>query len=419
MSDYDSAAFSVESRLTAATVPAWLVGKPTNQWIQIPGTSMFEMDLSKLITAGLSLANAGQVTPSMGNPTAFSALLYFGGALRTTGSEFMVFGGGGAGGWAGNDVRYLRLEDDAPRWRVKNTPSPTSQIWNNAVAAAYYGVPQDATHAYMRDGVSPNARHAYNQPQFINSTDKFMAFGCDNTWERDSGIFQNVDSMPWSTGVWDAPGTNLNVPQASTTNARWQVRHPTTDKVYCSTDNKVWQWDPADGSWTQVYSQVATDLARRGACIDPVNNICLTFGQSGGLQDKIVPFDISTPTAWTAISGASFSGPFASSIHQQTLYWAGGFVYDAQLGCFLFYQDDGFMYTITRVSNTDWYVDRLPMTGAAPDANMVSYAGNVAIWSKMQYVPNLKGVVLLLPGQNETFNGAIVSRVPTYFIKTA
>src|SRR5439155_17763103 len=115
---------------------------------------------------------------------------YSGGAFKKSGSQMLVFGGGGGDGWAGNDIRGLRLEDDAPKWETVVNPSPVSLIWQRQAGAS---------HPYLKDGVTPNARHSYFQPQFVDSQNKFYAFGCKNVWETDSGSFYNVDAVSMST----------------------------------------------------------------------------------------------------------------------------------------------------------------------------------------------------------------------------
>ncbi len=85
-------------------------------------------------------------------------------------------------------------------------------------------------------------------------------------------------------------------------------------------------------------------------------------------------------------------------------------VYDPGIDKFLLFQDDGFIYTITYVSASEWSVDRLPLTGVAPavGASGIHSGGSCAVWGRMQYVPNLRGVCII-----QAYNK------PAYFVRTA
>ncbi len=91
-------------------------------------------------------------------------------------------------------------------------------------------------------------------------------------------------------------------------------------------------------------------------------------------------------------------------------YYAAGFVYDSGLDKFLLFQDDGFIYTITYVSKSEWSVDRLALAGTSPvvGASSIHSGGPCAIWGRMQYVPKLRGVCII-----QAYNK------PAYFVKTA
>jgi hypothetical protein len=78
------------------------------------------------------------------------------------------------------------------------------------------------------------------------------------------------------------------------------------------------------------------------------------------------------------------------------------------LNKFLLFQDDGFLYTITKVSIANWAVNRLALTGVPPTVGHSARVGYPAIWGRMQYVPNLKGVCIIQAPDK-----------PAYFVKTA
>jgi hypothetical protein len=368
----------------------WLQSRPVNQWIAIAGTELSASTCTAQASAGLTdgqCRNTGYGDPRRG------ILSYSGGALKKSGSEMLVFGGGGAGGWAGNDVRGLRLEDGAPVWRTRVNPSPASVVAPATSPAA----------PYLLDGVSPSARHSYWQPQFIDAQNKFMAFGCVNTWMSDNGQFYVVDSVPLATGHWDAPGTHPVVPIGRGWDGNWACKHPMTEDVYVSGANGISRWRAATNTWSTVWTSTRTDVDRATAAIDPSGaGTLLRIGNYGSAN---VPIAIDL-TSGAATVGA-FSGPHAAHVDVGG-YYAAGLVFDLVLGKFLLFQDDGYLYTITKVSMSNWSVDRLPLTGTAPSPMHSAAPGYPAIWGRMQYVPNLKGVCIIQAYDR-----------PAYFVRTA
>ena len=99
--------------------PLWLQSKPVNQWIAVPGTELTASTCAAQAAAGLTDSLCRDI--GYGDPRR-GILAYSGGALKKSGSEMLIFGGGGGKAWAGNDIRGLRLEDDAPAWRTLVTP---------------------------------------------------------------------------------------------------------------------------------------------------------------------------------------------------------------------------------------------------------------------------------------------------------
>jgi len=376
--------------IVAATTPLWLQSKPRNEWIAIAGTEVARMDCSPQAASGLTnaqFANIGYGDPRRGICT------YSGGTLKKSGSEMLIFGGGGAGAWAGNDVRGLRLEDDTPVWRTRVKPSPATNV-----------PPRNSPPTpYMIDGVTPNARHSYWTPQFVDSQNKFMVFGCVNTWNMDSGVFYVVDGVPLNTGQWEAPGSHPNIPIRLAWDGNWVCKHPDTDEIYVSGAQGISKFSPASNTWSTVYViATRTDIDRGTAAIDPAGNgTLLRIGNYGATN---IPLAIDLTTGIATV--ASFSGPYAAAINIGG-YYASGLVFDRGLGKFLLFQDDGRLYTITKITMANWNVDRLPLSGVAPDVMHSGGTGLPAIWGRMQYVPNLKGVCIVQAYDR-----------PAYFVRT-
>ena len=230
-----------------------------------------------------------------------------------------------------------------------------------------------------------------------------MAFGCVNTWSSDSGQFYVVDSVPLASGRWDAPGTHPPVPVKRGWDGNWACKHPVTEDIYVSGATGVSKWSRTSNSWSTVWQTTRTDVDRATAAIDPRGGGTLLRIGSFGASNVPVAINLATGTATVA----TFSGPYAAAVSVGG-YYAAGLVFDSVLNKFLLFQDDGFLYTITQLSLSNWSVDRLPLSGTPPAAGHSAAVGYPAIWGRMQYVPNLKGVCIVQAADK-----------PAYFVKTA
>jgi hypothetical protein len=256
----------------------------------------------------------------------------------------------------------------------------------------------------MQDG-TPNARHSAREPVFIDSLDQFMVFGCQQVWETDSGIFADVDSVRLSTGVWNPAKTHPDLPFSAWGPPGWAVKHPDTEAVYVATYDRVWKWSPGSNTWSMAFDgspKGLNYLSLGPADIDPGRNIILQIGiQAEGKPWRAAAIDI----ARGSLATGDLVGPYAADVLAVQNRNC-GFVFDRGLGKFLLYQDDGSIYTIAPASvGTDWYVDKLPVTGTPPAAG--AFANHSGIWSRMQYVPALGGIVI-----------ASSYDQPAYFVRT-
>ena len=378
------------SVVTGVVTPRWMQGLQVNEWTAIKGTALGSIDCAPQAAAGLTDAQCHDI--GFGDPRS-GILAFSGGALKTDGSEMLVFGGGGAGAWGGNDVRGLRLEDDVPVWRTRIGPSRAANV-----------PPRNTPPTpYMRDGTTPCSRHSYWSPQFIDAQDKLMVFGCVNTWNGDSGRFNVVDSVPIDKGVWDPPGTHPGMPDYRGWDGNWVCKHPATEDVYTSGASTISKWSRGTNTWSTLWKTERTDVDRAVAAIDPTGHGTLLRIGNFGAANVPLAIDLSTGLATVA----SFSGPHAASVNVGGQF-AAGIAYDPGLGKFLVFQDDGYLYAISKVSMVNWNVDRLRLTGTPPQAGHSGPPGLVAIWGRMRYVPNLRGVCII-----QAYDRA------AYFVKTS
>ena len=381
---------SASPRQETPTVPAWLSRIPAFQWAQIANTAMTTIrsspDYARIQGAGLDPGDG-----SFGDPQ--KGIYAFSGGTIKGGTTMLVFGGGGAGAWAGNEVRALDLSDDVPIWRIPVGPSPASAVWNRFAQGR-------SSHVYMQD-CKPNARHSYWGPQFIDShgpfANSFFIFMCGQVWETDADMAfpdqQTVDSLDWTTRTWRAPGTHAFIPANRTWAGPWTCKHPATEDVFVATYTTVQKWSALTNAWTKVCDAPA-DITHRGmAAIDPDTDTILRLGWSTGAVGAAFnahAIDISTGR----LTVGPLTGPAVNSIVVDSFAAIlGGLVYDPGLRCFLLFQGNGRMLKITRAADQSWYVDFVEIAGTPPPVD--TRLGQGALAGRMQYVAALKGVCIL------------------------
>ena len=386
-----------QSNPPTSKVPKWLQNKAVNEWVSIQRTAMSDYDLSVINAAGL---NPGQW--EYGSPV--KGIFAFSGGTVKGGNTLLIFGGGGAGGWAGNEVRALDLSQDAPRWTTLIPPSNANAVWSNRT-----GSPEKVSHPYMKDG-KPNARHSYWEPQFIDASGEFMAFGCSNVWESDNGQWKNVDSYNLARGAWNPPGTNPDLPWNRGWDGNLIVKHPVTEDVYAFFQEKICVWRHLTNAWSDLCSPSPFGRwDKTFGAVDHHTNSILIIGKAigGRLAHRI---DCKNGV----ITGGDLVGPYSKEIVDSINVVAqsdnaSGIAYDPGLRAFLVYQCTQKMFKLTPRGN-DWYVDILPLTGTPP-LNVPDCGG---LWGRFQYLPTLRGVVIMQPGPN----GGPWNQ-NTFFVKTS
>ena len=385
--------------LAGQDLPRWLTDSgragTINQWYRIPNTKI-AADLSKAPYIARGLLGADGAAIGLGSPAKITH--FSGAALRKSGSWLLVTGGGGAGAWAGNDWIGLKLNTEAPKWETLVLPSPASEVWPRRPD------PRNYFHNYMRDG-RPNARHSYWSPQFFDGRDWFVLMGTTNVWEIDMGMWGNINIAYWGTREYEMDPAKRppDLPAKRDYDGEWIVKHPVTEDVYWPAGENIYRFDQRSLTWS-VWHKDVRSFSRMGAQIDPVKNLFLLLGRYKDNDGVALTFDIRT--------GALFENTKLVGPHAQSLKGLGpkaGFVFDEGLGTFVWFEDDGHLYTIAyRGMETgvhQWRVDRLPTTGTppAPGGTIVNSGGSPSVWGRMRYVPELKGIVLLTRTDSDVF----------------
>ena len=345
--------------------------------------------LNDLVAAGLTDRNWRDI--GYGTNPATGTFTFSGGALRQSDSMLMSFGGGGRT-WGGNEVRALPLQSDAPRWFCLIKPSPASGVWPNASNSKAY---------YNPDG-TPVSRHAYTAPHYNAQRDELIVYGCGPVWPMDQGKGWQVDAISLAPGAKWHPAAHYGTmySRAGGYEGNWVASNPATGDVYFPSSHVIQLWKNATGAPGPVIIDTGwVDVDRGAALVDPVRNRLIRIGPRRGKGDsQLGYFDLSTqPATYHDVV------PRGPTLERAS---GAGFVHDTVLDKFLYFPDLGVVYVIDPVT---FDVAPLPTTGKPP----VPYGagvngGDAAIFTRMQYVPNLRGVVIA-----QAFDK------PVYFLRTS
>lgn len=373
----------VVQQAQSGNLPAWLANAAVGQWVTVPNSTLVGSDISVQIAAGFVDNTHGRRDHGI--------MDFSGGSLKPSTSELLIHGGGGAGAWGGNDVRSLKLSDDAPVWKTIVPPSPPSALWSREPA----GQPLNP-HPYLQDG-TPNPCHSYWAPVYVPQLDKLFRFYTSAVYEDDSGFFPNTNAVSLTTKVWDPAGAHPNVPGLGSNGANACITiDQATGLVYIGTYNDIYKYDPVADQFTSIYTN--TTEPERGVIAVGLGVVLSVLNWT----NPVIPvaYDLTTH----ARSVGSFTGFVPSGAR------LAGFVFCPDLQAFVLFCDDGNLYKITRTDAAHWNCAAMTLTGTPPPANSssVSAGGGCAVWGRMQYVPALKGIVIV-PGAD----------YPAYFVRTA
>ena len=339
----------VNGNIVGYVVPAWLTGKPVNEWFTIAGTS----------GAGSSAA------------TAFCGM-----ALRDDTSEIYIAAAGGHNNSSDNRVVSLDLRQDSPTWTQRIAPSTSVQ--RNV--------------AYYADG-KPSSRHTYHTSHWCAARNRIILSGSPATY-GDPFYFDDVVGFNVTTNTWDAANTFANVPVSSYGAARdnngnilsvlgWRKWTQSTDTYSAlisppgdaTTQVRFpWAYDSSRDQWFGLAFGDGQDATGWGATLRAVKM------SNTGLTQSTVTFNASA--ALTQLTA------------DQPVY--AGMVYDVGNDRFLFYAGmsgrAGVVYVITPNAGTTWDVSILTLGGGSVTPAAVDVAG---ILGRFRYVPQLNGVVAL------------------------
>ncbi len=355
--------FAITVTAPVVGLPSWLSGRGVLQWGDVPNTSLQTFD------ATVPLPSGGYYGPRESKLTAWC-----GGALKRTGSVYMLGAAGGHNDYAGNEVQTLNLNANAPAWAQPRGASAWADILNTAPA-------------YL-DG-RRSATHTYYSTQFDNVSNKFVVMpapgmGAPGRWpEPPSGFAYNDQYMPTTfnvaTGDWDAFLSNTTWPQANGDfTAAGCCSNPLTGEIYyarLASSGRMWKYIPSTKVWTQLGQAYHNNYA--GLALDHTRGRMLSCGDFGG---TLPPRIYSTAGVQVSVTFGGLGG----SVLQSGGY--PGIVYDEVRDSFwVFFNTNP--VTIYEVTAGGLVVSQPSMTGTMP-ASRVN-----GIHTSVQYVPELKGVM--------------------------
>jgi hypothetical protein len=330
-----------------AVLPAWLDGRPTDEWFEIPDTS----------GAGGAAINA-----------------YSGFALRDSTAEIVIAAAGGHNDSADNRVVTLALGDDAPTWTLRHASSVETPI----------DVP------YYPDGL-PSARHVYQSAHVVDALDRVFLVGARFVYGS-AVSFPTVDAFDLSTDQWDAQGTWPDVPEGGSYGA---VTLRPTQEVLTST---MFAFRASDSTWSQPVTTSTGTPVRWPVAHDASRNRLLTlqWGDGQGYDGPTIhstQVDLATGVQSVVTLGEG-DGLTAFAAEMPTY---AAMDYDPDNDRFLFYSGQGDaagrVYVVEAGESDARAIGLLELGPGSTTPPPVPGAG---VNNRFRYVPGLCGFVLLV-----------------------
>jgi hypothetical protein len=332
--------------------PAWLSGKPVNEWFAIKGTK----------GAGGSGVDA-----------------YCGMAIKESTNEIFIASAGGHG-VSDNRVVSIDLQADAPVWVQRHAPSPEHSP----------DVP------YNKDG-QPAARHTYQSTIYVKSLDRVMQFGCRFT-HPGAHEFPKVDGFSLKENKWDPAGTYEDLPKSG----YGVVEDTLTGEIWTQGLKK---WDPKTKTWSSPIKKYAPNGVRFPYAFDSKRKqlFGLNFQDGQGYGDKVIN-SVKVPVNGSESIQVTFkpSDALDTFIKEEPAY--AGMDYDPENDCFLFYSGirtgAGRIYVVKPNESNIWEISLYSFgtSSMPPPASTDSGINN-----RFRYLPKLKGFVLLSKAADDLY----------------
>lgn len=345
--------------LPGPITPAWLSGAVPNQWVQISGTSG---------------AGGAEVDP-------------WGAFAVDPAGRLFVAASGGHNDSPDNRVVVIDLMDDSPNWSILEQPSASFQT--------------DVSH-YSPDG-HPTSRHNYVNATYVPALDRVFLVGAQAIYAGTAPSKPSVDAYHVSGLAWDLAGTFTDVPGGDNTywaGAVFDGTHIWLDNLRkfnpftnthdvgasanrISTSYLIRPWS-FDSSRNQLFGLAFGD----GRAIGGGDYRCSRVPIGGNTEIAVTLTSNSARTDFVAEAGGD-AGMDYDPINDRHL-WYTGQTRRASDGGSPQPDRSGKVYAATRVSDNEYALSVLTMTGTAPSATI-----GAGVNGRFKYIPSLRGFVLL------------------------
>ncbi|MGH8218546.1 MAG: hypothetical protein ACREUT_08275 [Steroidobacteraceae bacterium] len=363
-----SAAVGTPCALPSSASPEWLKGAGVYQWINLPSLSASSV-LPNPLPPGIT--GVASVTDAWG-----------GGALRQNGSYYILHGGG-HGDYSGNEIYVLQLSLDNPQWVRIWGPTPNAQI----VQDQYY---------YNDSPPSPASVHTYYSLMYDDQDDVLMRFmkGQYTLPDYTGGI----DGIKWGAASWEQNQKNAiwPLPPPSFLFSNGQCKDG-NGNVYMVNSWNRFMWNRQANSWSTPIAKSPYAVQSSGCCFDSKRGVVWSFGGSYGGGSIHAGKAYSWNVQNNSEALITLSGPNAGAIDGVNANFSGA-VYDPIIDLVFVMPGDGYIYSFDPMT---YRVTQIVTTGPAlPQTNASS---GTAPWNKLQYVPELGGVVIQPLWKAQTF----------------
>lgn len=225
-------------------------------------------------------------------PQSRAVVTAWGGGVMDTIRNRMIVWGGGHGDYSGNELYAVDFDGIPAPLRLTNNTNPSS-----------------CSMASCDGGVTPNARHTYNNMDYSPANDILFVYsgglaGFGN-WVRDAWAF-NFSTSTWEYKNSDGP----LIPQAAQVSVDYD---PITNKFWLCDGKSIYTYDYPTNTFTPLYVSVNGFVGEPGGVIDPVRRKLFIFDVSSAATKWVVDMTGAggyVPTQIT-LTGAS-SGFYAS-----------------------------------------------------------------------------------------------------------
>ncbi len=342
--------FGTNTRVDAKErLPAWLADAGLFEWVEIPDTRIDQTDAWK------------NYKGARGNTGKRGLLAYSGAAVKASGSEFFIAGGGHLD-YAGNEIFSIRLGDDRPQWIRRNDPSVET--------------PMNTPH--YPDG-RPSSRHTYRSLIYSDAYERLLFFG-GALW-GDKAIYTNfIDSFNPATNDYDPTGTIASAPGPIGGPSGTGMDAEGNFYILSHRNGHLYQWQQKNNSWV--------DFGKRGDMrYDTPYALDLKRHQLFRIPWHSFPARVYDLDRDGAFRNIEIEGPVASQINT-----GNSLVYDPVVDVFWLWKfNDNSLY---RIDAATFLATVQPVTGPPP------LPSKGKIYSRFNYLPELRGLILMTNSKN-------------------